>query len=94
MKKLLPLLLLLIILTTSCRETWSSETKDSFYQACTDEAGKWSGTPERAKTYCDCVLGKMMAKYPHEEDALEHIDSLAKDPGLINCKEEIMKTGK
>jgi len=93
MKKLLPLLLL-VMLTVSCRETWTEGTKNSFYDACTEEANHWSGTPERAKTYCDCVLGKMMAKYPHEIDALEHIDSLAKDPDLIGCKDEIMKTAK
>jgi hypothetical protein len=89
MKKLLPLLLLPIICATSCKQTWSSETKDSFYQACTEEAVHWAGTQDRAKTYCDCVFAKMVAKYPHEEDALEHIDSLAKDPDLIKCKEEV-----
>ena len=94
MKKLLPLLLLLILFSGSCRETWTSDTKNTFYEACTEEAGSWAGSPEKAKAYCDCVLAKMMAKYPHEEDALEHIDSLAKDPDLISCKEEILKAGK
>ncbi len=92
MKKLLPLLLLLIIVSASCRETWTQSTKNKFNEGCMDEATKWAGSPELAKTYCDCVLAKIMAKYPHEDDALEHIDSLATDPNLINCKDEIMKT--
>ena len=80
-----------VILFASCKNTWNQDDKDSFYQACTDEAVKWAGSPEKAKTYCDCVLGKMMTKYPHEDDALEHIDELAKDTALINCREQVMK---
>jgi hypothetical protein len=88
MKKIFPFLLLLILLA-SCKSSWNDEDKDAFYQACTDEAIHWAGTQERAKTYCDCVFGKMIKKYPNEEDALEHIDSLGKDPDLIRCKEEM-----
>ena len=83
--------ILLVIISASCKNTWSEEDKDSFYQACTDEANKWAGSPEKAKTYCDCVLQKMMTKYPHEDDALEHIDILAKDTALMHCKDEVMK---
>jgi hypothetical protein len=90
MKKLLPIILI-IILFTSCRETWTTGTKNRFYEGCTEEAAKWTGSEAMAKTYCDCVLEKMMAKYRHEIDALEHIDSLAKDPDLIACKEDILK---
>ena len=93
MTKLLPLLLF-VVLSSSCRETWTTGTKNRFHEACAEEAFKWTGTEALAKTYCDCVLEKMMAKYPHEMDALEHIDSLAKDPDLIGCKEEILKKEK
>ncbi len=89
MKKLLPLLLLIII-SASCKDTWNGEDKDLFYQACTSEAIKWAGSKEKAKTYCDCVLQKMMARYPNEEDALENIGTLSKDTGLINCKEQTL----
>jgi len=91
MKKI-PLFLLLIILSASCKNTWNQEDKDAFYQACTEEARTWAGSQEKAKAYCDCVFAKMEKKYPNEEDALEHIDILAKDTDLIKCKEEI--TGK
>jgi len=83
-------LLAVIILSTSCKNTWSDEDKDAFYQSCTQEAITWA-TPAIAKTYCDCVFEKMTKKYPHEEDALEHIDSLGKDTDLLKCKEEILK---
>ncbi len=84
------LLLLFTIFSVSCKNTWNQEDKDSFYQACTGEAIRWAGTEEKAKEYCDCVFGKMEKKYPNENDALEHIDILAKDTDLINCKGEIM----
>ena len=95
MRKLLLVFLLLTIITApSCRETWTNATKNKFHEGCMDEATAWTGSSEMAKTYCDCVLEKMMAKYPHESDALEHLDSLAKDQDLINCREEILKSGK
>ena len=94
MRKLLPLLLLIAVFTTSCREKWNESTKNQFYEGCTEEANHWAATHEIAKTYCDCVLEKMMAKYPHQEDAFEHLDSLAKDPDLIRCKEEVLNKAK
>ena len=90
MKKM-SLLVLFIILSASCKNTWNQEDKDAFYQACTGEAATWAGSPEKAKAYCDCVFSKMEKKYPNEEDALEHIDILAKDTDLIKCKEEIIQ---
>lgn len=82
----------MVMLSVSCKNTWNEEDKSAFYEACTGEAIRWAGTQEVAKTYCDCVFGKMEKKYPNEEDALEHIDVLAKDTDLIKCKEEILKT--
>jgi hypothetical protein len=84
------LLLPVVIFASSCKTTWSDEDKGAFYQACTEEAIKWAGTQNKAKSYCDCVFGKMARKFPNEEDALEHIDSLSKDTDLINCKDEIL----
>ena len=84
--------LLFALVATSCREKWTEEGKNSFYDACTETARKdWAKTDEMAKTYCDCVFAKMSQKYPHQEDALEHIDVLAKDTDLIKCKDEINK---
>jgi hypothetical protein len=88
MKKIV-LFVLVVLLASACKNTWSQEDKDAFYQACTEEATKTGDTPDKAKAYCDCVFGKMEAKYPHEEDALEHIDKLANDTDLIKCKVEV-----
>ena len=82
--------MLLTLTTVACKNNWNDEDQAAFYEACTDEAIKWAGTKEVAKTYCDCVFGKMQQKYPNEQDALEHIDILAKDTDLINCKQEIL----
>ena len=90
MKKVL-VVLLVSIFFISCKNTWNEEDKDAFYQACTEEAIKWAGTQEIAKTYCDCVFTKMNQRYPTEAEVLEHLAELAKDTGLINCKDEILR---
>ena len=90
MKKIV-LVVLVVLLVNGCKDTWSQEDKDAFYQACTEEAVKAGDTPEKAKAYCDCVFSKMVAKYPNEGDALEHITQLGQDTDLIKCKEEVKK---
>jgi hypothetical protein len=84
MKKALPLLFIAALFTTSCKETWTQEDKNSFYTACMEDAQPNYG--DKAKPYCDCVIGKIMAKYPHVSDALEHINELAADPEVRSCK--------
>ena len=89
--KQLRLLLLLAIFFASCHGTWTDETKRSFYTTCTHNANAWADSPERAQEYCDCVFMKMTRKYPLEKDALAHMDSISKDPDLLECKDEILK---
>lgn len=81
----------LAFVAVSCRNTWSQEDKDAFYQACTDDAKTWAGSAGNVKTYCDCVFAKMEKKFPNENDALDHIDELTKDTSLLNCRKVIMK---
>jgi hypothetical protein len=82
--------LLTLVVTTlfSCKNTWDNETKQMFNQSCLEEANNWAQTPEEANAYCDCVLGKIMKKYPHMDDALEHVDSIMVDQNLKNCRQE------
>jgi hypothetical protein len=90
--KMRAFLLLFVVLSISCRERWTRATKAEFYEACTGQAKKDMGlSDEEATTYCDCVFGKMAEKYPHEIDALEHIDILATDTGLLKCKTEAIR---
>ena len=80
----------LLICTASCKEKWNEEDKRAFFTACTEEAkGNWAHSDSLAKAYCDCIFNKMAVKYPQEEDMLEHIDKLAKDTDLINCRFEM-----
>jgi len=74
----------MVTLLASCR--WDNEDKDTFRQACMDDAKGWMKDDAKAKTYCECVLTKMMARYPDENDALDHIGELAKDTSLMNCR--------
>ncbi len=85
--KILPFVL--IIIAVSCRETWTMANKQSFYTACTEGAIRWAGSEENAKTYCDCVFEKMRQRYPHADDALMHLDSLAIDPELKKCRTDM-----
>lgn len=88
MKIALPLLLLFVAIT-SCKNTWSSEDKDAFHRVCMENAVRWAPSEEKAKTYCDCVLRKIIEKYPHEEEALEHIDQLGTDTSFRACRAAI-----
>jgi hypothetical protein len=91
MKKLLPFMLLLLL--GACKNTWNEDDKAAWREACTENAMKWAGSDEKAKTYCDCVLQKMMLKYPNENDALEHMGELATDTSIQNCKPKDNGTG-
>ena len=89
MKKTL-LFALVLFSFTACKNTWDGDDKKMFYQSCMDEANSWAGSQEKAKTYCDCVMEKVMVKFPNETDALEHIDSVINDPDIHTCKTEVM----
>lgn len=50
----------------SSKATWSSEQKDAFFEMC------YNGTasqfePDVAENYCNCMLEKIMEKYPDPE---------------------------
>ena len=86
MKRIFPLLLLLCL--CGCKNTWNEDDEDTWRTACHENAMKWAGSDDKAKTYCECVLSKMKQKYPNENDALEHISELATDTALMNCREQ------
>ncbi|MBA3827824.1 MAG: hypothetical protein H0X33_02710 [Taibaiella sp.] len=90
MKNYILFLLPVILLLASCKNTWTQDDKDMFYQACIDDANSWAGSPVKAKAYCDCMQDKMIKKYPSVNDALEKIDTVINDPELRSCKEEVM----
>ena len=89
--KQLFLFLLVILLFSSCRNTWNEDDKEAFFQACMDDANTWIKDPTKAKTYCECVTIKVTEKYPNVNDAIEQIDFISKDPDIQNCKIPILK---
>jgi len=77
------------MLCASCTDFWSGANKRRFCEACKEVSIEWARTDDNADKYCECVLDKMMLRYPNELDAFAHIDSLAKDTSLIHCRDEI-----
>lgn len=80
------LCLFLIISCTSCKNTWDSETRNMFKQSCVEEA-TWAASPQQANKYCDCVLERMMDKYPQFSDAMDHIQEISADSSIQACRQ-------
>jgi hypothetical protein len=90
MAKIVPLMLM-VFFFAACKGSWDNEDKQAFYGDCLEQANTWAGSQDKAKSYCDCVVEKMMKKFPNETDALEHIDSVINDPDIYSCKTDVMK---
>lgn len=84
-------LLLLVVGCSSCQGGWTQDDKDAFYEACMDDANSWAGDPAKAKQYCECVVIKVMERYPDVNEALEHVDLIARDPEIQTCRIPILK---
>lgn len=84
------LILFLACIFSSCKNTWSDEDKQAFYNVCIEDAKGWAGSDDRARVYCDCVFTEIARKYPNENDALEHINELIKDSSMHACKTAAM----
>lgn len=78
---------LLFLPLLSCKNTWDDDDKNMFYQSCIDAAKGDGNSEAKAKPYCDCLMEKMMEKYPNESDALDHMDSVITDPAMQQCKD-------
>ncbi len=76
----------MLLSLASCKNTWNEDDKGAWREACTENAMHWAGSEAQAKTYCDCVLDKIMIKYPNENDALEHVGELATDSSVQGCR--------
>lgn len=85
------LALFVSMIFVSCKDLWPAEDKAAFKNVCLEGAQKWATNDTMANAYCDCVLEKMIKKYPFETEALDHLDELAKDTALLKCKDEILK---
>ncbi len=81
--------MLMTIGLSSCAAGWDSEMKEMFEQACLEDATRWSETANQAQVYCNCVMEKMIEKYPTVKEALQKVDSVMVDPDLKACRDEI-----
>lgn len=75
-----------LIVFSSCKNTWDSESRDLFVQGCLNDAKEQGMPDDKAKSMCNCRLEKVMKKYPKMEDALEHIGDISNDPEIQACK--------
>ena len=82
--------IVIVVLFSSCSNTWNQDDQEAFHTACMDDAKTWAD-PASAKTYCDCVIGKVMAKYPNVNDAVEQIETISKDADIQSCKTLVPK---
>lgn len=77
------------LILSSCKDTWPEEYKQQYYSTCMEGAESWARSEAEAKTYCDCVLEKTVAKYPNVEDLLEHMHEVQFDTSIQACKQLI-----
>ena len=66
MKKIMALLF--VVTCFSCKRKWSENDKSEFLGGCLKAAIRDMGE-EKAKPYCNCLLKKIVDKYPNANDA-------------------------
>jgi hypothetical protein len=61
-------LLFLILCLFSCKRKWTDKDKSDFYSGCLNNAAK-NADVKNPKSYCNCLLQKVVTKYPNANDA-------------------------
>ncbi len=84
-------ILLVLAGFASCRSAWNQTDEQSFYKACVNDAKTWAGTPEQAAAYCNCIIPKIKAKYPDENEAMKQVNLLSSDKDLQACRDSLKK---
>lgn len=80
------LLLVAMLALGACKNTWPSEYKDLFHQACMEEEMADGISEAKAKEICDCRTDKVIEKYPNFNEAMENIVEVMSDPELKECE--------
>lgn len=62
------LLLFCVLLLGACKRKWTDKDKADFYSGCLNNATKNHDIKD-SKSYCSCLLQKIVAKYPNANDA-------------------------
>ena len=57
-----------LIILFSCKTKWTEKDKSDFFAGCMNNAVTNKDIPN-PKTYCNCLLQKIVGKYPNANDA-------------------------
>ncbi len=87
-KILMPLAICCLMFTASCKEGWTSENKRQYKEGCMESAMSSFQDSAKAKSFCDCTMEKIEAKYPTISEYMEHATETVNDPEFIKCKTE------
>jgi len=67
--KRLPVICILFLLT-ACNRKWTEKDKSEFFSGCVSSAVRDKNIGDSlARPYCQCLLGKVVEKYPNASDA-------------------------
>jgi hypothetical protein len=80
------LVFLLLFCVFSCKRKWTQDDKAQFLGGCLRTATTNLGE-QGAKTYCNCLLGKMMEKYPNAND----IRYVKYDSSIVSVAKDCLK---
>jgi hypothetical protein len=58
----------LVVFLAGCQRSWTEKDKSEFLSGCISGSIGELGTG-KAKTYCHCMLNRIMDKYPNANDA-------------------------
>jgi hypothetical protein len=61
-------LLLCVFFLIACKRKWTDKDKSDFYSGCLNSAVS-NKEVKNPKSYCSCLLQKVVAKYPNANDA-------------------------
>ena len=61
-------LIVTMVFLAACSRSWTDKDKSEFVSGCISGSSTELG-PEKAKTYCHCMLNRIMQKYPNAGDA-------------------------
>lgn len=80
------LILVSAVLFSACEDSWDSDARALFHQACMETAKESRMDEAAAKSMCDCRLEKTIKRYPNFANAMRHVDSIMIDPDIRACK--------
>ncbi|HEY0355849.1 MAG TPA: hypothetical protein VGC29_06580 [Flavisolibacter sp.] len=89
--KQLVLFSILILILGSCKRKWTEERKSEFMAGCLSNAVRDSLIGERyARAYCDCILDRVVKKYPDAGD----VNYIKYDTAIITISRSCLQLAK